>query len=123
MKICRLIATSSCVATLLLAPVLSQAAGPVSIGNKKIVTIGCHNVDPSICYVSVDSKFNALYCDSSKSGPTDEIRWDNADTVMGRRTYASLLVAHLAGKTVNIVLSGACTLDGFPAIQYFRIID
>lgn len=118
MKICKLIATASCITILLSTPVLSQAAGPVFIGNKKIMTIGCHNVDPSICYVSVDSKFDASYCTNSKSGPTDEVRWDNADTVMGRRTYASLLVAHLAGKTVSIVLSGACTLDGFPAIQY-----
>jgi hypothetical protein len=90
------------------------------IGFRKIVGIGCHNIDGT-CFVTVDGAvFGAsLGC---ASGATTSFRFDNGDTAIGKRTFAALMAAYLSGKHVEVYLTG-CSVQGFPAIKYFNIAD
>lgn len=89
-------------------------------GWRKIVAIGCHNTDGT-CFVSLDgAAFGAtLGCRNSL---TNEFRFDNGDTAIGKRTFAALLAAQMSGKSVAVHLAG-CTSQGAPAIQYFQILS
>ena len=89
-------------------------------GFRKIINIGCSNVNDT-CFVVLDGPlFGAsLGC---PSGSTNEFRFNNGDTTYGKRTYASLLAAYLAGKRVSAYLSG-CTAEGAPALKWFHITD
>jgi len=89
-------------------------------GWRKIVDIGCHNVD-AICFVTLDgpSFGTNLSCPVSQ---TNEFRFDNNDTPIGRRTFAALLAAYLSGKKVAVSLEG-CSIQGYPLIKYFHISD
>src|SRR6266568_7193294 len=70
-----------------------------SVGPRKVLDVGCHNTDGT-CYVTLDgSAFGStLGC---LTGATTEFRFDNGDTTIGRRAYASFLSALLSGKSVS----------------------
>ena len=100
---------------------LSQSAhADEETGYRKIVSIGCHNTNGT-CYVALDgtSFGGSLGC---ANAPTIEFRFDNGDTEIGKRAYASLLAAYLSGKSVTAHLVG-CTSQGLPALAWFRVSD
>jgi hypothetical protein len=87
-------------------------------GWRKIVDIGCHH-NAGICYVTLDgAAFGAsLGC---RGAPTNEFRFDDGDTVIGRRTYSTLLAAAMSGKNVWIHLVG-CTSQGMPSLEWYHV--
>lgn len=96
----------------------SRASAGESVGSRKIVSLGCHNSDGT-CYVTLDgSSFGStLGCTVATY---QEFRFDNGDTVVGKRTYASLLAAFFSGRYVSVYLDG-CTSQGFPKLIYFQV--
>jgi hypothetical protein len=102
---------------------VSVSAQPVETSDpRKVVSMGCH-VDDGICYVALEgTRFvqNASNC-SSWGGGAAEVRWDNADKV-GKRAYATMMAAMLAGKKVQLSVSG-CTVQGAPKLAFFNIIN
>ena len=72
-------------------------------GFRKITDIGCrHNA--GICFVTLDdAPFGASI--GCKGAPTNEFRFDDGDTVIGRRTFAALLAALI------VTLMAGCTAD------------
>lgn len=89
-----------------------------SVASRKVVSVGCHNTD-GICYINLDgSPFGStLGC---AIGGLNEFRFDNGDTSIGRRAYASFLAASLSGKSVTVTLEG-CTSQGYPKLAYFLV--
>lgn len=87
------------------------------IFERKILSIGCHNVD-SICYVTVSGENfgSTLGCNYTS---TNQFRFD-ASTPIGKRTYASLYGAFLTKKTISANLSG-CSTDGRPSIAWYEV--
>jgi hypothetical protein len=98
---------------------VSASAGE-NVGPRKVLDVGCHNTN-GICYVTLDgSAFGAtLGCPSA---PTKEFRFDNGDTIIGRRAYASFLAALMSGKSVSVYLEG-CTSQGAPNLIYFHVAN
>jgi hypothetical protein len=96
----------------------SSARAAENTGYRKIIYVGCHHFN-NICFIQLEgSPFGgSLGC---ASGPTNEFRIDNADTVIGRRTYSTLLAAHLSGRTVAVQLDG-CSSQGGPALLWFHV--
>ena len=88
--------------------------------NRLITDIGCHHVN-AICYVTLDGGTlgSSLGCPVA---PTSEFRFDDGDTAIGRRTYASLLAAFLAKKHVSFMVDG-CTVQGYPKLTYFHVTE
>ncbi|MFW2013265.1 hypothetical protein [Acinetobacter bereziniae] len=87
------------------------------VSNRKIIDIGCHSVDGT-CFVTLTgtpfgANENCFYTS------TNEFRFESS-TTNGKRTYASLLSAFLAKKTVDIYISG-CSSDGRPTLMWFHI--
>lgn len=87
-------------------------------GMRKIVSLGCHHGNGT-CYVTLDgSPFGrSLGC---ASGATNHFRFDDGDTAIGRRSYASFLAAFLSNKLVSVSVSG-CTSQGVPMLTYFFV--
>jgi len=87
-------------------------------GWRKIVDIGCHHVGGT-CFVTLDgAAFGAsLGCPGA---PTNQFRFDDGDTVTGRRTYSTLLAAAMSGKSVSIHLTG-CSTQGVPTLAWFHV--
>lgn len=102
---------------LILSMITSVYAGE-DIFDRKIIDIGCHR-DNGICYVIVDGQSfgSSLGC---PYGLTNQFRFDDADSINGRRAYASLYAAFLLGKSISVYLSG-CTQQGAPLLQYFHV--
>lgn len=98
----------------------TSALAGESIGARKIVGIGCHNTN-AVCYVTMDgAAFGAsLGC---TVGATNDFRFDNGDTAIGRRTYAALMAAFMAGKSVTLYLDG-CTGQGYPNLIYYNVVN
>jgi len=90
------------------------------VGNRMVTDVGCHHVNP-ICYVTLDGAAfgSSLGCPVASS---NEFRFDDGDTAIGRRSYASLLAAFLAKKHISVVLDG-CTSQGAPKLYYFHVTD
>jgi len=112
-----------CLAVLALAAAgfaADSAAATEGVSTRKILDVGCHNTD-GVCFVTLDgaSFGSSLGCAVSV---TNEFRFDNGDTSIGRRSYASILAAFLSGRSVSIVLNG-CTNQGFPALHYFHVLN
>ena len=89
------------------------------IGRRTISWIGCYNGN-NTCFVAFDGMI--FGADQGCVVPGPEARWDNGDTSEGKRTYASLLAAYLAGKKVDIVING-CSINGYPMINYFVVVN
>ena len=89
-----------------------------SVASRKVVGVGCHNTDGT-CFVTLDgAPFGAtLGC---AVGASNDFRFDNGDTSIGKRAYASFLAASLAGKSVSVSLEG-CTSQGFAKLAYFFV--
>ncbi|MDR0235019.1 hypothetical protein [Acinetobacter sp.] len=87
------------------------------IFERKILSIGCHNVD-GICYVTVNGESfgSTLGCNYTT---TNQFRFD-ASTPIGKRTYASLYGAFLTKKIISAHLAG-CSSDGRPSIVWYEI--
>ncbi|WP_228277584.1 hypothetical protein [Acinetobacter dispersus] len=96
----------------------SQTYAGEDVQGRKIIDIGCHR-DIGTCYVTLDGPAfgSSLKC---LHGATNQFRFDDSDSVNGRRAYASLLAAFLQGKTVDVFLDG-CSVQGAPLMQYFHI--
>lgn len=88
------------------------------VGPRKIVDLGCHNMDGT-CFVTLaGDAFGATQgCVSALS---NDFRFDNGDTAVGKRSYASLLAAFLSGKSVTVYLEG-CTAQGVAKLAWFHI--
>lgn len=82
----------------------------------QISDIGCHHVNAT-CYATFRNVPIALPECANKG----ELRWDNADSEDGRRTYSSLLSAFLTDTWLSVTVSG-CTIQGYPAILYYHLI-
>jgi len=97
---------------------ITDAAAGESVASRKVVGVGCHNGD-GICFVTLDgSPFGAsLGC---AVGASNDFRFDNGDTSIGKRAYASFLAAALAGKLVSVSLEG-CTSQGYAKLAYFFV--
>jgi hypothetical protein len=87
---------------------------------RKIVDFGCQN-NNGTCFVDLDgAAFGAsLGC---PTGATNQFRFDNSDTAVGKRTLAAFMAAYLSGKHVAVHLEG-CSSQGYPTITYFYIMD
>lgn len=91
-----------------------------NISSRKIVDIGCH-ADNGICYVQVDGPaFGSTLNCSSPASSTNQFRFDNADSVNGKRAFAALYAAFLTKKEIDVYLSG-CTSQGAPQFGYYHI--
>lgn len=89
-----------------------------AVTGRKIIDIGCHYVDDT-CFVALsgptfgaEEKCNVIN--------TNEFRFSSS-TVNGKRTYASLLSAFLAKKTVDIVVRGCDIKTGAVTLAWFHI--
>jgi hypothetical protein len=84
---------------------------------RRIISLGCH-VGDGVCSVTLEG---AVFVRNATNCPvlSNEVRWDNADKE-GRRAYSSLMVAMLAGKKVQLTVSG-CTLQKFPKLAYYFV--
>lgn len=89
-----------------------------SVFARRIVSIGCHNFD-GVCFVTLDgAPFGSnLGCSTARN----DFRFENAATEDGKRTYASLLAGHIAGKPVTVQLDG-CTSEGVPKLIWFHVL-
>lgn len=97
-----------------------QAHADEDIDGRKIVDIGCHN-DIATCFVTVNgAPFGAtLNC---LGGATNQFRFDNGDTAIGRRTFSALMTAFISGKRVSIHLVG-CSNQGAPTFTWYHVYD
>jgi len=93
------------------------AANWEDLGQRTITAIGCHNVD-NTCFIALDGPVFGVNQGCVAVG--SQVRWDNGDTSEGKRTYATLLAAYLAGKKVDIVLYG-CSSQGFPTLAWYWV--
>jgi len=99
-------------------PTASRADDLVT--GRHITRIGCHHVN-STCYVSLDgAAFGAAESCASAPAGSNQFRFDNADTVDGRRTYASFLAAFLSQRTVSVLIRG-CSAQGMPSLVYYEV--
>ena len=106
------------VLTLALSSVSVSVNAGENVGGRKIVDIGCHSGDGT-CFVTLDgAPFGASL--SCRTSATNEFRFDNGDTAIGRRTYASFLAAMLSGRTVSVYIDG-CSSQGAPTLLWFHI--
>jgi hypothetical protein len=91
-----------------------------NISSRKIVDIGCHAYN-GICYVQLDGPaFGSTLNCSSPASSTNQFRFDNADSVNGKRAFAALYAAFLTKKEIDVYLSG-CTSQGAPKLGYYHI--
>lgn len=99
---------------------VSVAWAGEDLGTRKISNLGCHNGDGT-CYVTLEGATfgSSLGCPNA---PVPEFRFDNADTDAGKRSYATFLSAFLYGKPVVVHVDG-CTQQGYPKLQYFRVVN
>ncbi|WP_288454723.1 hypothetical protein [uncultured Acinetobacter sp.] len=89
-----------------------------NINSRKIIDIGCH-VNDGICYVRLDGpEFGSTLGCSITS--TNQFRFDNANSVNGKRAFAALYAAFLTQKVVDVYLSG-CTSQGSPQLLYYHV--
>jgi hypothetical protein len=97
---------------------LSLSANAETAIGRKVKVVGCHNTDGT-CYVILDG---AAFGSSQNCSvnPTTEFRFDNGDTVIGRRAYASFLTALVSGRPVTVTVSG-CSRQGWPRLHYFNV--
>lgn len=102
------------VAALISGPLLAAEDVPSS----RVLGVGCHSGDGT-CYVRLEDRtFGAsLGCPISN---TNEFRFDNGDTPVGRRNYASFLAAALSGRKVTVNLNG-CSVQGWPKLAFYFI--
>jgi len=114
MNISRFLSATFVLAILLTEPVWAGE----STGVRKILYLGCHDTDGT-CYVGLDGGAFGVTL-GCPLGPMAEFRFDNGDTDVGRRAYASLLAAMLSGKSVVVSLDG-CTTQGYPKLLYFAV--
>lgn len=97
---------------------LSSTANAEALIGRKVKLAGCHNTDGT-CYVDLDgAAFGSSY--SCSNAPTNQFRFDNGETVIGRRAYASFLTALLSGRPVTVVVNG-CSKQGWPMLHYFYL--
>jgi len=96
----------------------ASASAGESVQARKIVGLGCHNFN-GICFVTLDGSAFASTLGCSV-GTINEFRFDNGDTAIGKRTYAALLAASIAGKAVTVYLDG-CTSQGYPNLSYYYV--
>lgn len=98
--------------------VSTNALAGETLGARKIVGLGCHNTN-GVCFVTLDGgAFGAtLGC---SVGATNDFRFDNGDTANGKRTYAALVAASIAGKSVSVYVDG-CTSQGYPNLIYYYV--
>ncbi len=98
------------------APLAAHAAE--DLGARTVTNLGCHHGNGT-CYVGLSGApfGSSLGCTIN---PSTQFRFDDGDTAIGRRSYASFLAAYLAGKSVTAVVSG-CTSQGYPALSFFVI--
>ncbi len=96
---------------------LVQAQSSETNDPRKIISLGCH-VGDGVCSVSLEG---AVFVRNATNCPvlSNEVRWDNADKE-GKRAYSSFMVAMLAGKKVQLTVSG-CTLQKFPKLAYYFV--
>ncbi|ENU59642.1 hypothetical protein [Acinetobacter guillouiae] len=88
-----------------------------NVSNRKIIDIGCHTWDDT-CFITLSGPpFGSN--ENCTDRPINELRFPSS-TTNGKRTYASLLSAFLAKKTVDIYISG-CGPGGWPTLAYFHI--
>lgn len=108
-----LIAAGACLSSL-------NAYAGEDTGGRRILDVGCHNVNGT-CFVDLDgAAFGAsLNC---PVGATNQFRFDNSDTAVGKRTFAALMAAYLSGKHISVHLDG-CSSQGWPTIAWFYVID
>ncbi|WP_151811438.1 hypothetical protein [Acinetobacter bereziniae] len=89
-----------------------------SVSNRKIIDIGCHSVDDT-CFVMLSgAPFGSQ--EKCTSSATNEFRFSSS-TPDGKRTYASLLAAFLAKRTVDIELRGCDARSGAVTLVWFHI--
>jgi hypothetical protein len=91
------------------------------MSQRQITSLGCHSGDGT-CFVTLDGALFGKNEPCAANYPTgiNQFRFDNGDTPSGRRAYASLMAAFLAGKRVDIAISG-CTGQGVPALSYYIV--
>lgn len=99
---------------LILTGLNANAADVMFTGN--ISDVGCHQVNGT-CYLTLENTSISLP-ECKNSG---DLRWDNADTENGKRSYASMLAAFLTNTKVQVVVGG-CTDQGFPALRYYHLV-
>lgn len=104
--------------SLLLLATNSQAQQPATFSGV-ISDIGCHQVDGT-CFVEIQDFGAQAVNVNSGCTASGSLRWDNAHTENGRRTYDSLLKAFEMSATVSVTVGG-CTAQGFPALLWYHI--
>ena len=84
-----------------------------------IADIGCHQVDGT-CFVEIHDHGGQNVNISSGCANSGSLRWDNAHTENGRRTYDSLLKAFEMSASVSVTVGG-CTSQGYPALLWYHL--
>ncbi|TBV76311.1 hypothetical protein [Pseudoxanthomonas winnipegensis] len=88
------------------------------LARRRVVDIGCHNTDGT-CYIKLDgSPFGSTL--GWPVGVGNEFRFDNGDTTIGARAYASFLAAFTSERPVTVHVEG-CTSQGYPNLRFFTI--
>jgi len=80
--------------------------------------MGCDNVTP-MCYVNISGPpvGSTVGCSSNV------IQWDSNNDPNGKKTYASLLAAFLAGKQISIYVNSCSIRPTYPTIWYYSIYN
>lgn len=98
----------------ILSILFSGSSALAEIAQGKILSLGCHNIDDT-CYVTIDG-YNPTVCNKMNS-----IRW-SAGTSFGKRWFAMLLAAQVAGKSVQLeVPSNSCSSQGMPTFNWGQV--
>lgn len=96
------------------------ASADEGVNDRKIVGIGCHQVNGT-CFVTLDGPaFGAN--EGCLNASTNQFRWDDADQPNGKRTFAALYGAYLSGKSVSVYISG-CSAQSSPSLNYYIIFN
>lgn len=99
---------------------MSSADAAEMVGYRLVSMVGCHHTNGT-CYAQLDGAAFGTTTGCTISS-TNEFRFDDGDTAIGRRSYASLLTAYLTKKHVSVNLNG-CTGQGYPKLDYFQVMD
>lgn len=88
-------------------------------GQRKITSLGCHNID-NICFVQIDG---------APVGPpackSNSVRWDIEKDPNGKSSFSLLNAAYFSGKSVVLQISEQCFKyqNNFPTFLWLTVVN
>ncbi|EII3727616.1 hypothetical protein [Vibrio cholerae] len=98
---------------------ISFALYAASSGERKITSLGCHNID-NICFVQIDG---------APVGPpackSNSVRWDIEKDPNGKSSFSLLNAAYFSGKSVVLQISEQCFKyqNNFPTFLWLTVVN